>query len=204
MIELKVQMPPVQALLDLPPHLQRDVNEQAAIGVRNLMRRHFDNLPGATFWGDASRKTRVEDDGKAFSVVVRQRGVALQRFGGTVTPGKSISTKTREPTKLLAVPTKGIAEAPNAYGPLVFQPVKGGKVRGILLPGEVRPAKRAYKGQPAGRMITAPIAGADPYFLLCTQTEHDPHPEVLPTGDEMAATAAEYAGDELRRILSQQ
>ncbi len=202
MLELKVELPPLQGLLTLSAPQQRDVAEQAAIGMRNAIRANFDTLPGNTFWGDASRKTRVEDDGDGFAVVVRQRGVALQRYGGTVTAGKSMSTHTKQPTKLLAIPAKGVKEAPNAYKPLAFRAVKGGNMRGMLLPGEVRPAKRAYKGKPAGRMIVAPIAGADPLFLLVQRTEHKPHPEVMPSNSELADVAAEYAADELKRIMT--
>lgn len=204
MIQLDIQVPHLRGLLEIGGQEQRDVAEQAAIGVRNLVRKHFSGLGGESFWNEAASHTRVEEEGDGYAVTVRHRGVALQRYGGVVLPGKTKSTYTGEPTKLLAIPAeKSVEEAPNAYGILAFVPVKGGGLlRGLLIPGEVGIAKHKYKDKPAGRRIVRPQKDAEPYFHLVTKTVHQPNPAVLPTDAELAAAAADYAADELQDILS--
>lgn len=162
----------------------KDLCRAAANEVQTTMQDNFDSLGGREFWGRAAEATTVEMQGELAVVGVRQPGVHLQWRGGTVTPGKRPSSKTGKPTRLLAIPTsKAITEAPNAYGSLVFVPVKGRPhLKGLLIPGEPVTIKR---GKRKGEQRIAPVKDSSPLFSLVDRTEHDPHPEVIPSGQEL-------------------
>lgn len=171
----------------------------AANEVQITMQDNFDSLGGREFWGRASDATTVQTQGELAVVGVRLPGVRLQWLGGTVMPGKRPSSKTGKPTKLLSIPTsKAISEAPNAYGPLVFVPVKGRPhLKGLLIPGEPVTIKR---GKRKGEQRVAPFKDGKPLFNLVDRTEHDPHPEVIPPPSELKAAARKGSRSYLRAL----
>lgn len=171
----------------------------AANEVQTSMQDNFDSLGGREFWGRAAESTTVEMQGELAVVGVHQPGVRLQWLGGTVLPGKRPSSKTGKPTKLLSIPTsKAISEAPNAYGMLAFVPVKGyPHLKGLLIPGEPVTIKR---GKRKGEQRVAPLKDGKPLFNLVDRTEHDPHPEVIPSPSELKAAARKGSRNYLRAL----
>ena len=164
---------------------QEDVREAcraAGNGVAELVRAHLRGLPGRGFWRDAADATRVAEDGQEVEVWIEKRGLALQLYGGTVLPGKGMSSFTPgRPTRLLALPTsREVTEAPGRYGPLVFVPLRRGHLRGLLLPGVEGVARRSGKRHRKGDSVLRAAAGAAPLFRLVDQTRHLPHPFILP------------------------
>lgn len=171
----------------------------AANEVQITMQDNFDSLGGREFWSRASDATTVETQGELAVVGVRLPGVRLQWLGGTVLPGKRPSSKTGKPTKLLAIPcSKAISEAPNAYGMLAFVPVKGRPhLKGLLIPGEPVTIKR---GKRKGEQRVAPLKDGKPLFNLVDRTEHDPHPEVIPSSTELKAAVRKGSRSYLRAL----
>lgn len=190
-LSLKMNLP---ALCRLEPQDRREACKAAGNGAAERVRERFRSLPGRRFWQEAADATRVETGGRDIEVWVEKRGVALQRRGGVVLPGKGVSSATGEATKLLSIPAgKGITESPGRYAPLVFVPVKKGHLRGLLLPGENGVAKRKGKRHKKGETVVRAKAGAEPLFRLVDKTTHRPHPEVLPSTEELHAAAAKNA-----------
>lgn len=171
----------------------------AANEVQITMQDNFESLGGREFWSRASDATTVETQGELAVVGVRLPGVRLQWLGGTVLPGKRPSSKTGKPTKLLSIPrSKAITEAPNAYGTLAFVPVKGRPhLKGLLIPGEPVTIKR---GKRKGEQRVAPLKDGKPLFNLVDRTEHDPHPEVIPSPSELKAAARKGSKSYLRAL----
>lgn len=171
----------------------------AANEVQITMQDNFDSLGGQEFWGRASDATTVQTQGELAVVGVRLPGVRLQWLGGTVLPGKRPSSKTGKPTKLLSIPTsKAISEAPNAYGMLAFVPVKGRPhLKGLLIPGEPVTIKR---GKRKGEQRVAPFKDGKPLFNMVDRTEHDPHPEVIPSSSELKDAARRGSKSYLRAL----
>ena len=183
MISLSIKLTGTQCLT-LDATALKGLCKAAANEVQTTMQDNFDSLGGREFWGRASDATTVETQGELAVVGVRQPGVGLQLRGGKVLPGKRPSSKTGNPTKLLSIPTsKAISEAPNAYSLLAFVPVKGRPhLKGLLIPGEPVTTKR---GKRKGEQRVAPLKDGKPLFNLVDQTEHDPHPEVIPSSAEL-------------------
>lgn len=183
MISLSIKLTGTQCLT-LDATALKGLCKAAANEVQTTMQDNFDSLGGREFWGRAADATTVETQGELAVVGVRLPGVRLQWLGGTVTPGKRPSSKTGKPTKLLSIPaSKAISEAPNAYGMLAFVPVKGRPhLKGLLIPGELVTIKR---GKRKGEQQVAPLKDGKPLFNLVDRTEHDPHPEVIPSSAEL-------------------
>jgi len=153
----------------------------AGNGVAELVRAHLRGLPGRGFWRDAADATRVAEVGEDVEVWIERRGVGLQFYGGTVLPGRGMSSFTGRPTRLLAIPTsREVSEAPGRYGPLVFVPLRRGHLRGLLLPGVEGVARRSGRRHRRGDSVLRAAAGAAPLFRLVDQTHHVPHAFVLP------------------------
>lgn len=171
----------------------------AANEVQITMQDNFESLGGREWWGRAAEATTVQTQGELAVVGVRLPGVRLQLLGGTVTPGKRPSSKTGKPTRLLAIPcSKDVGEAPNACGTLAFVPVKGHPhLKALLIPGESVTIKR---GKRKGEQRIAPIKDSPPLFNLVDRTEHDPHPEVIPSSTELKAAARKGGRSYLRAL----
>ncbi len=202
MISLSIKLTGTQCLT-LDATALQGLCKAAANEVQITMQDNFDSLGGREFWGRASDATTVEMQGELAVVGVRQPGVRLQwlgtKKGQPILPGKRPSSKTGQPTKLLAIPcSKAITEAPNAYGMLAFELVKNsGHTKGLLFPGESVTIKR---GKRKGQQRVAPIKDAAPLFRLVDQTEHDPHPEVIPSENELKDAARRGSKSYLRAL----
>ncbi len=205
-IHVSVQLPPVlqKRGLCLTDEERSRIAGAAASSIRHQVKANFAARGGREFWMEAhdATKSKVTDDGVAV-VTVEQTGVRLRWKGGVVKPKPgNVSSKTGKQTQLLALPQQKV-ELPGSYnGVLAYEKIQHrGALKGILLPGQVHPAKRKYKDRPAGRPVVS-AAGEDvePVFLLVTQTVHRPDPSVMPGDKAMQEAAAKGAALALKLI----
>ena len=190
MLKIEVKIPDMQRLLPERADLVEAVSVNAAELIMERVRDNFLRRGGKNFWRAAADSVEVKDGGIGQKfVTIGQRGVRLQWLGGVVRP--------KAPRKLLAIPTdKGITEMPRSYDNLVFVPLtrQNGQarfphLRGLLVEGVQENAKRRYKDKPAGRAILRPNGKV--YFRLVDETHHLPHPDVMPTEEDLIKTAEE-------------
>ena len=172
-----------------------------AMGVEALVKKHLrakyvSRSPNTGFYGrmaEATAGTATKAEGTV-TVGAGIRGAALRYFGGTVAAGKTISSITGRPTRLLAIPTKDVPvsgstrETPANMGMLKYLPsTKGG---GVLVEGEQVTGKRGktrVERKPGGRLL----------FILKAYTKHDPDPGLLPDQAALEAAARAAAGDHI-------
>ena len=138
---------------------------KAAAGVERRWREHLReryvsrDRDGVDFWADAARSVASEVTGSGAVVRVSQLGLRLRYEGGTVLPGKGISSYTGRPTRALAIPSgrvpvrDGRRISPGEAGPLVFVKARGGEVVGYLIAGEIAGviSRGKNKGRPRVR-----------------------------------------------------
>lgn len=146
--------------------------------------------PSTGFWRKAVESIDSEAQSDATAIVrIHARGVAAHYYGATITPGKSISTKTGKLTVALSIPTSAAShgKSPHELGDLLFRPASkaksGGNVIGYLFRKLTRPRKRG-KGGPvayAGKMM----------FVLKRSTQIPEDKNVLPPQAATEATLAE-------------
>ena len=169
-----------------------------AMGVELAVKRHLRESyaarsPRTGFYGRMAQATADTADQEAGTVTVGAgiRGAALRYFGGTVAAGKTISSITGRPTRLLAIPTKDVPvsgstrETPANAGILKYLPSKKGG--GVLVEGEQVTGKRGktrVERKPGGRLL----------FILKAYTKHDPDPGLLPDQAALEAAARAAAG----------
>lgn len=190
-----------------PATVQRAVNHDAAYGLTLLLKEHFTALGGRGFWEQAAKHTQVLEEDAAHSVVgVQWRGVALQRYGGTITAAGNVSELTGKPTRALLIPSKrspiylrrrplaelGIAKekihiirSRNKKAYLVADTVKRVKLK----PGEKNGRRKTKDKQ------TFIFLGS-----LRRSATIPPHPHVLPTEQEQTATVQHAVGQALRGL----
>lgn len=178
-----------------------------AMGVELAVRRHLRESyaarsPRTGFYGRMAQATAGTADQEAGAVTVGagMRGAALRYFGGTVAAGKTISSATGRPTRLLAIPTKDVPaagaarETPANMGILKYLPSKKGG--GVLVEGELVAGKRGkarVERRPGGRLL----------FVLKAHTKHDPDPGLLPDRAALEAAARRAAEDHVAAALRQ-
>lgn len=151
--------------------------------------------PNTGYYGKAAAGVNSRSDEKAATLIIHMPGIALRRFGGTVTPGRTISSKTGQPTKAIALPTKHVPvinqnrALPKDFPNLAFVPNrKGGDTTGYLVEGEQRIAKR---GKRKWQYITVAKKDGNMLFVLRKKTTHQEDPTVLPSDAEFKAVAAQ-------------
>lgn len=183
MIQLNFSMQrPANFLLPMEGAHREGVVRSMGTELAQAVREHFSARPGRRYWAEAADAT-LSNPAVAGEVEVRQRGVALHLFGGTVLPGKGKSYSSGKPTRLLAIPADGSARGrtPSYYGPggLVFVPVKKGypHLRGVL----VEANSQKGKGRQAGRTVL---------FRLVDSVTIPANRAVLPPDREIAAAMA--------------
>ncbi|MCW1926290.1 hypothetical protein OKA05_27295 [Luteolibacter arcticus] len=140
-----------------------------------------------TFWADVAGSVSSEVSGSGAVVKVSELGVRLRYEGGTLTPGKGISSYTGRATRALAIPSErvpvrgGRRIAPGETGPLAFVKARGGEVVGYLFEGEVSGtiSRGSNKGKPRVRR-----KGALLYTLTMRQAMRG-DPGIVPEGGEL-------------------
>jgi hypothetical protein len=171
-----------------------------AEGVADVTRQHLTEkyLPkdedGLDFWADVLRSVEATADDSGANVTLEQLGLRLRYRGGTVTPGKSISSYTGKLTRALAIPTRrvgvenGRRKPPALSGLLAF--VRGGRgsdVIGYLFEGTQQGtiSRGRNKGKP--RIVES---GTLLYTLKLKQTTQA-DPDILPADDILTSAAVD-------------
>lgn len=189
MISINVRLPHNDRAELLDERILADVRKGAANNILRLLKTNFTQQGGGKYWQEAADSTLVETDGQTARVMVTQTGVRLHWLGGIVRPGKDLSSKTGLPTKLLAIPTDAHNHDAPGFGTYAFRPARGGKVRGVLLPGTPAKITRGpRKGQPTVRATSDEAA-----YLLVTETVHPRNPNIIPANRDLKDAAREAA-----------
>ena len=92
-----------QGLFRAGTGLREGIARSAATELESTVSGHFYEIPGREYWRRTGDLTEAHPEQPGV-VTVSQRGVALHLYGGTVHPGRGDSSKTGQPTKLLAIP----------------------------------------------------------------------------------------------------
>lgn len=192
------------------------IHEAMAAGVEMTVGEHLRGLnsrsPNTDFYAAAARGVETEADDRRALVRVPKLGFALRYHGGTVEPGKSISSHTGELTRALAIPTDRVPvvgppdgrhrQRPRDAGLLAFVPARNkDHTIGYLVQGE---EKVATRGPRKGQTRVVPLAGGALLYVLTDQASHDPDPGVLPDGAVLAESAASAAADYLESFTDDQ
>lgn len=171
--------------------------------VAATVRSHLLNLnsrsPNTGYFGLAAQSVETAFNAQFATIIIRKPGIGLRRRGGTVTPGRNISTKTGKPTTSVALPTKHVPivnqnrTSPGDMPLLAFVPNrKGGDTTGYLVEGEKRIAKR---GKSKGKYIVVAKKDGNMMYVLRKKTEHQEDPSVLPSDEELKAVAVKAIQD---------
>lgn len=163
------------------------LRKSAANEVLLTVKDNFARLGGRRYYMQAADSTEVTADATSATVTVSHVGVRLRWQGGTVLPGAGISSKTGQPTKLLAIPAnKSVRKAPGAYGDLQYVPLPGaGKIKAMLvIPAKRKPAKAGKRKGPRKPPPKPAVA-----FWLADRTDHPANPKVMPTDDQLRQAA---------------
>lgn len=151
------------------------------------------------WWRQAQGSVDVEETREGAIVMVRQRGVKLHWKGSSYLPDGvlkargNISPVTGKPTKTLSVPTesapKGLA-IKDYGGVLCYVPSKRPGVAGVLVQGE---RVTITRGKNKGKQGQRPKDGGDVMYILMRQIKFNPHPDILPTDQELRDEAEDAA-----------
>jgi len=205
MIEIKVDATALGVTLDQLTAILADketLHLSAAAAVELAWREHLEAryLPkdknGVDYWADVANSLESTATDGSGTVRVHQDFIELYYYGGTTTPGKSISSWTGRPTRALAIPSDRVPAldgrrlAPGRYrseiAPLAFVRAIEGNVIGYLFEGmETGKISRGKnKGQP--RIVRAgPLA-----YTLKTSETYRPDPGIIPDEAEMLRVAS--------------
>lgn len=189
------------------------LHQAMAAGVEEAVREHLLGInsrsPHTGFYARAARSTESVASEAGALVRIPHRGMALRYYGGKVTPGKSVSSKTGKPTKALAIPTEHVPLAgtegrkgPREVGPLAFLRARAGAAAGTigyLVQGQ---PKIISGGSRDGMEIMEPLPGGKLMFVLRSWTDHDPDPTVLPSEAELTAAATAGARSYLAAVIA--
>lgn len=186
----KAALARIKAVAEDSEALHAGIAEAVARVTREHLRVHY--VPrderGIDFWADVVNSVEAESDASGATVSLNELGIGLRYRGGTVTPGKSISSYTGELTRALAIPgdktpvQQGRAIRPGRAGVLAFiRAVSRGETIGYLVEGQ---EKTITRGKNKGGTRIVPKPGGSLLYTLRTITRHRPDPNILP--DEAA------------------
>lgn len=183
------------------------LHDAMAAGVELTVGEHLRGLNSRSrntdFYASAARGVETEADATRALVRIPKLGFALRFYGGTVTPGKSISSHTGQLTRALAIPTDRVPvvgppdgrhrQRPRDAGLLAFIPARNkDHTIGYLVQGE---EKIITRGKRKGQTRIAPKDGGALLYVLTDQADHDPDPSVLPATAILTSSAASAAVD---------
>lgn len=196
MIRLQIQLLVNLSDMGLSEEQLGRISMGAAMDTEDLIRRHFESLGGSTFWPAAARSTKVVPDKNGDATIeIWKKGVKLQWLGGTVKPTRRTSDVTGNPITSLLIPAK-------------WSPLKGRELDELSLPkDQVQVIPRKNKSallahvlpQPKGQ--TGKKSKVSVLGFLVKQATIKPHPDVMPTEEEIHAAAKTGAEDVLQNIL---
>jgi hypothetical protein len=182
------------------------LHDAMAGGVEALVKRHLrenyvSRSQATGFYGRMAEATFSSSDAESGTVTVGTgiRGASLRYFGGTVRAGKTISSITGKPTRLLAIPTKDVPvagstrEVPRNMGVLKYLPSKRGG--GVLVEGVMVTGKRS------GRPRVERRTGGRLLYILKASVDHKPDRNLLPADAELGDAAAGAARMHVEGLL---
>ncbi len=185
---------------------QTMLHDAIRAAAETMVKKHLAELntrsPNTGYYGNAARGVNSQADAEAATIIIQAAGIGLRRFGGEVKPGRNVSSKTGQPTKNIAIPTKHVPivnqsrPSPSNFPMLAFIPNrKGGDTTGYLVEGEQKLAKH---GKRKGQYITVAKKNGEMLFVLRKRTSHKADPAVLPSDDELRAVAVQAIKDLLQ------
>lgn len=189
MINLTITIDADRLDLDLSSTNLRRVSQGAATEVRGTLRNHFESLPGRSFWTEAARSTVVKPAGDVVCVSIYKRGVALQRYGGTIKPTDRASEVTGKRITSLLIPAR-------------WSPLRGKSLYDLGLPSDEVKVIPRKNGKSPLLIHERPDRSTVLGFLVKSATIK-PHPEVMPTTKELHAAARIGAMDILQNIIDE-
>lgn len=149
---------------------------------------HQNSLGGrrTNYFSQAAKATSYQESGQGVTISIKQVGMALQYYGGTVTPGKGTSTATGKPTQFLTIPAIAEAHGKSAFEIPDLVPVfgSGGRVYGLAKKSEGRKKMRGML-----------------YFWLVKSATIKPHPDVIPSDDTIRTEVITAVKDLVKRNL---
>lgn len=160
------------------------------------------------FWADAARNVQVPQiEGDNIAIGINKLGLRLRYYGGTVTPGKSLSWKTGKPTQWLSIPAVA-----DAYGKRTqefdFSAGGVGNLHFVFFRPDLAAlvenlASVIKKGRNGVYKHVASTIGTVIFWLKKSLT-YKADPTVLPTDKEMLDAAEEAGQEQLLNIWERQ
>lgn len=210
MIRIKIDLKSVAIATSLNALTKGMDNREALHGsmaesLANLTRGHLDakyvpkNERG-DFWARVREGVEAQADENRGEVSLNELGIRLRYMGGTVYPGKGISSYTGELTRALSVPSLkvpivgGRQVRPARAGLLAFiRRVTGGETVGFLVQGQEEGT--VSRGPRKGSKRIKPKPGGDLLYTLRTVTRHTGDKGILPDDADLLSAAAMVARD---------
>lgn len=175
--------------------------------VKLLVQKNFLKLPenkmgfpSTGFWADAARSTNYQAVAEGALVSVNKQGVRQRLLGGEITPVKG---------KYLTIPA--IAEAygkrAGEFSNLRIQFGRGRQPVALVErsqePGGPSRTGTSQKGRNKGsRKVSAPPQPGRVYYWLVKSVSQRGNPDVMPTGEEIEATAIEAVAAAANRAVA--
>ena len=200
MITINITVPRLNDLSGLITDREMvQANYDAGLGMEAQVRQHLKNNGGKSFWGAASESTKLESHGPdGLEVGIYKRGVALQRYGSGGLPDGVVKPVRAKHLTIPAV--DGLGPVGELHMELAYVPPAqrggNGQYAGSLWPVEIRTITRGKrKGQ------SRKVATGRPLYWLYNWTSHDPHPDVLPSDDDLKQSAVKTMATTLQILL---
>lgn len=168
---------------------------RAAAAIRDLLKDHFQRRSQATgsrhYWGDAADSVESSDTGIGTAkVTISHVGVRLHWLGGTVRPSGKTSEATGRPIRSLLIPFGNSPLASRGIT-LAEAGIPEGEIK-VLCSVKTRQPYLA-RVQERKRMVKGMKQKVTPLGVLVKSAKHDADPSVMPTAEELAATAHDAA-----------
>jgi hypothetical protein len=217
MITITVNIDPIitgvmekfRAVLDDKAMLHDAIRAEVEAVVKKHLLALNSRSPNTGYYAKASASVNSTADAQAAIISIQAAGIGLRRFGGEVKPGRNISSKTGQPTKAIALPTKHVPiinqnrARPKDIPMLAFVPNrKGGDTTGYLVEAEMKLRKA---GKNKGKYIATakPKGEGKMMYVLRKRTSHEADPAVLPSDEELQAVAVQAIKDLLETFNDQ-
>jgi len=151
------------------------------------------------FYSRAAKSlTEPKPDDVGVSFLITQTGFAQRLYGGVITAGKGVSSRTGELTKYLALAatSEAYGKTPGEFDDLEFRPTRNG---GMLVQALQTQIVRGKKQKDGSRDFSTIAAGGLVMFWLVPEVTQEADPTVLPSNETIATAAADAEAGFLAR-----
>ena len=211
MISMTCDVEPTEGSLTMDEIARRLGPDQLNIAVgraaRNAVYLHLIDLNAATqnplgaqksnYYGQAARSTSFTADSDSALITIRQIGMSLHYYGGTVEPGKNASSSTGKPTEYLTLPACAEAYGKHASDFGDQLEVLWGRRGPYALALKTSGTPSAKGASKAYNRNLAKQAGRAMFWLIKSATI-TPNPDVMPSEEDLQ----EAIGIELEKLLT--